>query len=128
MLSWLYRNALDKHEISTSKINIPQNQERFNQIIEYINENYTQEIQPKTIAKILFIDKSYISRIFKSYSGKTIAEYVNTKRILVSVTLLKETKMTISQIALETGFADLNYFSRLFKKIVGVSPKAFRNN
>ncbi len=128
ILTWLYRNALEKHEIASNNINIPQNEERFNRIIEYINENYTQDIQSQTIAKLLFIDKSYLSRIFKSYSGKTITEYVMTKRILVSVTLLRETTMTISRIAIEMGFSDVNYFSRLFKKIVGISPKAFRSN
>ncbi|MDR1093547.1 MAG: AraC family transcriptional regulator [Clostridiales bacterium] len=126
MLSWLYRNALEKHEIAASNMNVPLNQERFNRVVEYINENYTQDIRAETVAKILFVDKSYISRIFKSYSGKTITEYINTQRILVAITLLKETKMIVTQIALEVGFSDINYFSRLFKQIVGVSPKTFR--
>jgi AraC-like DNA-binding protein len=128
LLVWLYRNALEKCEIATNNMNIPQNQERFNYVLQYINENYTQELHTEAIAKTLFIDKSYLSKIFKSYSGKTITEYVNTKRVLTAGQLLRETNMPISLVALETGFSDINYFSRIFKKVVGVSPKTFRNN
>ena len=94
-------------------------------LIEY---NYDKNISIENIAERLFINKSYLCRLFKAEKGVTPKEYLIKKRINRAVYLLKNSDVSINTIALSIGFSDPLYFSRIFKKHLGVSPSLYRQS
>jgi len=78
------------------------------------------------VSEYLKISPSHLSKIFKEESSKTIFEYLTYLRIEKAKTLLKDIKLNMTDVGLQCGFTDLNYFSRIFKKINGHSPSEYR--
>ena len=72
------------------------------------------------------ISASYLSNIFKKETDKTVTEYVNGKRMDYAAHLLATTKQQIQSIAQICGIVDVQYFSKLFKKVKGMTPKEYR--
>ncbi len=93
---------------------------------DYINANYSYNITPQSIADKFFVNHSYASRCFSQKHGITLTEYIHKIRIDRAKTLLRSTNTPISNIALNVGYIEANYFSRIFKKQVGLSPQAYR--
>lgn len=106
----------------TFKIN---NLKRFYNVFEFIDNNYNKKICVTDVSNIAHLSTYYFCRIFKQMTGKTITEYINEVRLKKSIELLKNGNMNITEIAINCGFNDVNYFSRLFKKKFGVSPTKF---
>lgn len=102
------------------------NLERFDPIYQYIEENYSNKINVDDLAKQMNMSRFYFSRLFKELTGKTVSDYVNFVRINKSEYLLRNTSMSISEIAHATGFNDIYYFSRLFKTYKKVAPSKIR--
>ena len=96
------------------------------QIMNYLNSHYTEDINVDAVADLVFHNKHYVSHIFKDKTGYSIMDYVITLRINRAKALLAESEMTVSDIAVECGYTDFAYFSRIFKKKTGQSPKSFR--
>ena len=74
----------------------------------------------------LIINKFYLSKIFKETYGTTINNYLISKRITRAKQLLHFTDMTVDEIGVAVGMADANYFSRMFRKVEGISPREYR--
>ena len=74
----------------------------------------------------MYLSKSYFCRIIKDELGCTFTEYVNRIRVERSKTLLRSSGMSIAEIACAVGFDDQSYYTRIFKKQVGVAPGKFR--
>lgn len=100
--------------------------ERVNQILQYVDEHYAERIKLDDLVEIVHINKYYICKIFQQYTGRTFLEYVNLVRIQKAVELLLSTNDSITAVAFSTGFQDINYFSRLFKRVMGISPTVLR--
>jgi len=96
------------------------------QAISLIHQRSNEKLTLEKVAKECGFSKYYFSRIFKKYTGKSFKAYLIDLRINKAKYLLLNSKLTISQICYETGFNDLSYFSRMFKKRVGYSPSKFR--
>ena len=96
------------------------------EVINYINENYTQNIQTKDLAKLNNQSETTFVRKFKKCFQTTPIKYINKVRVHVSKQLLIATDKTIGEIAFETGFCDQSHLTREFSKIVGMTPKNFR--
>ena len=94
---------------------------------EYINNNYTKNIMLKEIAGYLALSESRFSHIFKEHAKISPVQYIIKSRIDKAKELLKGTDKKITEIAFETGFSDLTYFNRTFKKLEKQTPSAFRN-
>lgn len=92
----------------------------------YIKENYAKKLTLDGIAEKFFINKFYLARLFKEQFGMTIVSYITLIRITQAKQLLRFSDMPIENIAYDVGFADANYFSRIFKRTEGVSPGEFR--
>lgn len=97
-----------------------------NNIKTYIDEHYAEKLTLESMASVFFIDKYYLARLFKAQYGVTLTIYLQQVRITHAKRLLRFTDKRIEEIAAECGIGDLNYFSRVFKKLEGLSPSEFR--
>ena len=91
-----------------------------------INYDLSADLSLKTQAKLLNVNPSYLSTLFKKETGFTLTEYVNRKRVEHAILLLNSTDMQIQTIALYCGIPDVNYFTKTFKKLIGKTPKEYR--
>lgn len=100
--------------------------ERFAPVLRYIDTHYQEPIQVDELAALTGLSRFHFSRLFKELTGHTISEYINAVRLDRADYLLRHTQLTISEIAITTGFSDIYYFSRTFKKHRKVTPSSVR--
>ncbi len=94
--------------------------------IDYLQKNFANDISLSEIAEMYSVTPVHFSRMFKKATGFGFCEYLNILRLQRAETLMSQSpKTSITQIAADCGFADSNYFSVKFKKMYGISPKAF---
>lgn len=92
----------------------------------FLDEHYKEKLSLESVASHFFIDKHYLARLFKEQYGVTLVTYLQQVRITHTKRMLRFTDKSIEEIGLECGIGELNYFSRVFKKLEGVSPSEFR--
>ncbi|MGL5541455.1 MAG: helix-turn-helix transcriptional regulator [Erysipelotrichaceae bacterium] len=95
-------------------------------IIATIDASLTADLRLQTFASQMYLNASYLSALFKKEVGLTLTEYVNSKRLEYSETLLSTTSLSIQEVAMQCGIQDLHYFTRLFKKTYAITPSAYR--
>lgn len=93
---------------------------------DYIDENYIQKISLDNLEKKFFINKYYLVRLFKKQYGFTINDYIIRLRITKGKKLLRFSNKTVEEISYECGVQNSAYFSRVFKKVEGISPSEYR--
>lgn len=96
--------------------------------IRFIEQYYYLDLDVDVLCNHVSYSRSYLSRTFKAETNMTIPEYVNRIRIQNSMNLLTTTKMSVKEIAISVGIKDSFYFSKLFKKITGETPREYRKN
>lgn len=101
--------------------------ERINSAIKYIAQNYTDNITTDFLARLSNTSNAYFCHIFKEVTGKSAKEYITDLRVEKAAGLLLTTSMNITEIAMQCGFSDANYFTRSFKRIKSISPSQYRN-
>lgn len=101
--------------------------ERLNEIMNYIQEHYLTVTLDELTEK-MHLTKPYLSKYIKEKSGKTFGEIVKNVRMKRARTLLKNTSMTVENIAEDVGYQNVEHFNRLFKKKYGITPMQFRNS
>jgi two-component system response regulator YesN len=94
----------------------------------YIDENYNKDISLDDVSRSIDISPYYFSKLFKDGTGVNFIEYLTNIRIERAKKLLLNSDMNIKNICLDTGYSDPNYFSRIFKRQVGVTPTDFRES
>ncbi len=94
------------------------------QIADYIRANYMRQIRVESIAKMLGLDRRYMSRIFKDRTGMTVQEFLINTRLKVAAGYLSRGR-SVTDAALLSGYTDVFNFSKIFKKMYGVSPKKY---
>ncbi|MCH7413103.1 AraC family transcriptional regulator [Belliella sp. R4-6] len=99
---------------------------RIGQVMSFILAQSQQEIHLQDVAEVANLSKEAFCRFFKARTGKTYTEFLNQVRIHQACELLQESEFPISEIAYQSGFQNLSYFNRVFKKVKGVSPMKFR--
>lgn len=97
-------------------------------IITRIDADLTADLTLKSQAELLNVNPSYLSTLFKKETGTTLTEYVNRKRMEHALFLLNSTNMQIQTVAQYCGIPDVNYFSKIFKRIIGKTPKEYRES
>lgn len=98
------------------------------EVIDYIKENYAQDLKFEKISKEFGISRSHFSREFKKYVGFAPKEYLLQYRINQAKSLLRNTDITIREIGYRVGFQDESHFIQMFKKKEGIPPLKFRNS
>ena len=114
--SW---NPENRRRITAKKQNL-QN------VKEYLDRHYMDRINLDDLAEKFYINKFYLARIFKEQFGVSINNYLLQIRITHAKQLLRFTDQTVEAIGRECGVEDANYFSRMFRKVEGISPGEFR--
>lgn len=89
------------------------------QALHYIEEHYAEDISLDLVAEKIGISPFYLSRLFRTERGESFVEYLTATRMQVAVRLAKETRLSIREIAVRTGYGSPTYFCRVFKKHVG---------
>lgn len=88
---------------------------------------YNEPLSITTIAAECGVSVSYVSRRFKSYTGKTFVSVLNIHRIYKAVELIKENRYLMNEVAVLCGFSEYKYFHAVFKKYTGISPGELQN-
>jgi len=96
-------------------------------VMEYIKSHYSGKLTLEQIAASVHLSPSHISGLFRKETGQTVSAYIGFVRIEKSKQLLKTTQLSIAEIASRCGFEEQSYFSRVFRKQTGLSPKAYRD-
>ena len=96
-------------------------------VMEYVKANYNQKISLDDIARHVYLSRSYLSSIFKEETGESLFSYINRIRIEKSKMYLLDNAVSLVDISSLCGFDDQSYFTKVFKKATGVSPKKYRD-
>ena len=102
------------------------NYERIRGMISFIQENYQQKLELEDIARHVHLCKSECCRIFKRYMKESLFDYLLKYRIEQSLPDILAGEESLTEIALHSGFADSNYFSKVFHRLKGCSPRDYR--
>jgi len=94
----------------------------------YIDLNDLRDVSLETTAESVGITSSYLSRLFKEKTGQHFHDYVLHRRLSAAAGLLRETNLSAGEIANRVGYGDVSYFSRIFRKHYGSSPRDYRRN
>lgn len=97
-------------------------------VILRIDSDLTADLSLKAHAEALSVNPSYLSTLFKRETGQTLTEFVACKRIDNAIYLLNSTDMQVQTIAQYCGIPDVNYFTKTFKRLIGCTPKEYRQN
>lgn len=129
-------SAFSSRSTATVTLNIPENIQLFDfrknlrgslrGDLAYLDENYTKKITLDELAERYYINKFYLTRIFKAQYGTSINAYLQEIRITQAKHELRFSDKSIEEIATECGIGELYYFSRVFKNIEGISPSEYR--
>ncbi|WP_310601904.1 response regulator transcription factor [Anaerosporobacter sp.] len=95
--------------------------------VNIIDAEYMKNITLDEIARRVGVSSQYLSKIFKEETGQTLVEYLTSLRINRARELIQTSDQPIKQVGIMVGYKDPNYFSRIFRNVVGVSPSEFRD-
>ncbi|RKR12061.1 LOW QUALITY PROTEIN: AraC family transcriptional regulator [Flavobacterium sp. 81] len=102
--------------------------DRLAEVFQYVKSNYKEEISLDEISKIANLTPTSFCRMFKAKTKKPFVEYLNEIRVSNACKYLIETDLGISEIAYECGYKTASNFNKLFKKLIGTTPKEYRKN
>lgn len=107
----------DKYNISTVK----------NMLI-FCNSHYSEPITISDVADHLHISRSHVAHIFRNKLNTSFSQYINDKRMSLACDILKNTHMSVTEVAFSSGFSSLRTFNRIFSQHMGCSPREYRIN
>lgn len=98
------------------------------QMVNEIKEHYTENITLVALAEKYGFSVGYVSSLLKDELGLSFSEYITAKRIQKAKELLADFRLSIDMVAEQSGYNDYFYFTKVFKKVVGISPNKYRKN
>lgn len=120
---FIYRNLPPQADISH---HTPREENRIKKIMEYISLNYQRKINLEDIANYINLSSSECSRFFKSYMKISLFSYLQEYRIEKSLAFLADKDLSIMEVAEKCGFADSNYYTKVFSRYKKCSPREYR--
>ena len=98
------------------------------EMVSYIQQNFTGKISLKEFGEQFHLSEKYISRYFKEHFHITLSQYVTYLRLEHAKQLLQDTDIPVTEVAMQSGYQNVSYFIRSFKKTYEISPLKYRNN
>lgn len=95
-------------------------------VLQYISDNYCEELSIEHLAAVAHLSKSYFMGVFKRSAGVSAIEYINQLRIKEACEMLRTSEKTIAETAYECGFRNLSNFNKQFRRIVGCAPNEYK--
>jgi AraC family transcriptional regulator len=102
--------------------------QRINRVIDYLRGNLDRQVKLKELAKVACLSEFHFHRIFSAISGETLNNFTNRLRLEKAARLLRYSRQSVTDIALESGFSSSATFSRAFRSGYGTSPSQFRKS
>lgn len=103
-----------------------QNRKAVEMVKSYICDHYGEDIKLNDVASVVFLNAKYLGELFKKETGINFSDYLINYRLGVAKELLKDPRYRINEIAESVGYSDAKHFSKMFKKVVGVSPAEYK--
>ncbi len=93
--------------------------------LEYVGEHYSEPLQQSAVADAAMVSSAYLSRLFSEHLHTTFVDYVTELRVERAEKLIRESRMSIKEVAFQVGYQDPNYFSKIFRKVTGLPPTMY---
>lgn len=116
---------LDESQLQSESLELTSGDEKWNEVLCYIEQNLHQNIQVEDLAKVVYLHPNYFITAFKTIMGCSPIQYVTKRRLISVKRLLADTDMPITEIARRVGMLN-HYLSRLFKRNTGITPVQYR--
>ncbi len=101
-------------------------EKKFDKIVNFVNENFTDDISPAFLSAKFGYDEAYFCRRFKIKTGLTVMKYIQILRLEKANDLLSKSTLSIRDISIACGFSDMAYFANCYKKFYNISPSKMR--
>lgn len=101
--------------------------QKFNDVMDYIDTHYMEELDLNEIASSIGFSKYHFSRLFKQYTNYTFCNYISHRRVQAAEELLAQPDLSITEIALQSGFPSISTFNRIFRQYKSCTPSEYRN-
>lgn len=98
-----------------------------NKALEYMQKNYQRKVTLTDVAESIFVSQWHLSKLLNHHTGKSFSELMNQIRVEEAKKLLENPALRVGDVAEQVGFMDMAHFSRVFKKVAGISANEFRN-
>ena len=125
ILEIIYRLIKDSKNISSDNKSISTERQIIHDAVKYIKENLTADLSLATVALHYGFSPIYFHNLFKSATGKTLRDYVESERIKKAATMIVSSDFTLTKIAYECGFSSQSYFSYAFKRKMKLTPREY---
>ncbi|MFX3632250.1 MAG: AraC family transcriptional regulator [Candidatus Pristimantibacillus sp.] len=116
---------LDECQLQAGSLQLTAGNEKWNEVLCYIEHNLHQNIQVEDLAKVVYLHPNYFITAFKTIMGCSPIQYVTQRRLISVKQMLADTAMPITEIARKVGMLN-HYLSRLFKRNTGITPVQYR--
>jgi AraC family transcriptional regulator len=101
---------------------------RLNRVLEYINANLSDKLELSLLAEVAGVNLYHFARAFKQSTGESPHQYVLRRRIEQAKEFLRHSQVSVIEASARTGFVDQSHFSKVFRRIVGIAPREYRNS
>ena len=122
----MYNKMVHKYCLLVKNHNMTQYSQPVQSVILRVDTELSGDLSLSAHAESIGVNASYLSSLFKKETGQTLTEYVTRRRIDFAIFLLNTTDMQIQTIAQHCGIPDVNYFTRSFRKVAGLTPTEYR--
>ncbi len=99
---------------------------RLEELRRFLDASYAKQFTLGSLAKKASLNRNYLCRVFRSYTGKSVFDYLHERRLQAAMMALRDSDEKVAAIAFESGFRDLSFFNRKFREAVGLTPSAYR--
>lgn len=121
-----YQLEKSKELLDMDDVKIDEYSDKFNAVMKYIDANYMYDISLDRLAEVAGYSKYHFSRIFKQYNSMSYLQYINARRTKAAEHLLLDPDLSITDVAMQSGFKSLTTFNRIFKEIKHCTPSDFK--
>lgn len=101
---------------------------QIDRVLQYIYNHIESDLKRTDIAREVFLNPDYVSRMFKKEMGVSLKEFIINEKMKLAKSLLKSTKLPISTIALRVGYRNFSHFSQSYKRVMGLTPEEDRRD